>query len=129
MSTKLKSKELLEAFEEMSVLELSEFLKAFEEKFDVTAAAPVALAAAPAGGGDGEAADEEKDDYDVMLTEVGQKKVQVIKEVRNLTSLGLKEAKALVDGAPAPVLEGVDKEAAEKAKEALEVAGATVELR
>jgi large subunit ribosomal protein L7/L12 len=129
MATKLKSKELLEAFEEMSVLELSEFLKAFEEKFDVTAAAPVALAAAPAGGGDGEAADEEKDDYDVMLTEVGQKKVQVIKEVRNLTSLGLKEAKTLVDGAPAPVLEGVDKEAAEKAKEALEVAGATVELR
>ena len=129
MATKLKSKELLEAFEEMSVLELSEFLKAFEEKFDVTAAAPVALAAAPAGGSDGEAADEEKDDYDVMLTEVGQKKVQVIKEVRNLTSLGLKEAKTLVDGAPAPVLEGVDKEAAEKAKEALEVAGATVELR
>ncbi len=129
MATKLKSKELLEAFEEMSVLELSEFLKAFEEKFDVTAAAPVALAAAPAGGGDGEAADEEKDDYDVMLTEVGQKKVQVIKEDRNLTSLGLKEAKTLVDGAPAPVLEGVDKEAAEKAKEALEVAGATVELR
>ncbi len=129
MATKLKSKELLEAFEEMSVLELSEFLKAFEEKFDVTAAAPVAVAAAPAGGGDGEAADEEKDDYDVMLTEVGQKKVQVIKEVRSLTSLGLKEAKVLVDGAPAPVLEGVDKEAAEKAKEALEVAGATVELR
>ncbi len=129
MATKLKSKELLEAFEEMSVLELSEFLKAFEEKFDVTAAAPVALAAAPASGGDGEAADEEKDDYDVMLTEVGQKKVQVIKEVRSLTSLGLKEAKVLVDGAPAPVLEGVDKEAAEKAKEALEVAGATVELR
>ncbi len=129
MATKLTSQELLEAFEEMSVLELSEFLKAFEEKFDVTAAAPVAVAAAPAGGGDGEAADEEKDDYDVMLTEVGQKKVQVIKEVRNLTSLGLKEAKTLVDGAPAPVLEGVDKEAAEKAKEALEVAGATVELR
>ena len=129
MATKLKSKELLEAFEEMSVLELSEFLRAFEEKFDVTAAAPVALTAAPAGGGDGEAADEEKDDYDVMLTEVGQKKVQVIKEVRNLTSLGLKEAKALVDGAPAPVLEGVDMEAAEKAKEALEVAGATVELK
>lgn len=129
MATKVKSKELLEAFEEMSVLELSEFLKAFEEKFDVTAAAPVAVVAAPAGGGDGEAAAEEKDDYDVMLTEVGQKKVQVIKEVRNLTSLGLKEAKTLVDGAPASVLEGVDKEAAEKAKEALEVAGATVELR
>ncbi len=129
MATKLKSKELLEAFEEMSVLELSEFLKAFEEKFDVTAAAPVAVVAAPAGGGDGEAAAEEKDDYDVMLTEVGQKKVQVIKEVRSLTNLGLKEAKTLVDGAPASVLEGVDKEAAEKAKEALEVAGATVELR
>jgi len=129
MPTKLKSKDLLEAFEEMSVLELSEFLKAFEEKFDVTAAAPVAVAAAPAGGGDGAGAAEEKDDYDVMLTEVGQKKVQVIKEVRSLTSLGLKEAKGLVDGAPAPVLEGVDKEAAEKAKEALEAAGATVELR
>ena len=129
MATKLKSKELLEAFEEMSVLELSEFLKAFEEKFDVTAAAPVAVVAAPAGGGEGEAAAEEKDDYDVMLTEVGQKKVQVIKEVRSLTSLGLKEAKTLVDGAPASVLEGVDKEAAEKAKEALEVAGATLELR
>ena len=129
MATKLKSDELLEAFEEMSVLELSEFLKAFEEKFDVTAAAPVALAAAPAGSGDDEAAAEEKDDYDVMLTEVGQKKVQVIKEVRSLTSLGLKEAKTVVDGAPAPVLEGVDKEVAEKAKEALEAAGATVELR
>ncbi|GMQ86456.1 MAG: 50S ribosomal protein L7/L12 [Acidimicrobiia bacterium] len=129
MASKLKSKELLEAFEDMSVLELSEFLKAFEEKFDVTAAAPVAVAAAPAGGDDGEAAGEEKDDYDVMLTEVGQKKVQVIKEVRSLTSLGLKEAKALVDGAPAAVLEGLDKESAEKAKEALEAAGATVELR
>ncbi len=129
MPTKLKSKDLLEAFEEMSVLELSEFLKAFEEKFDVTAAAPVAVAAAPAGGGEGEGAADEKDAYDVMLTEVGQKKVQVIKEVRSLTSLGLKEAKGLVDGAPAPVLEGVDKEAAEKAKEALEAAGATVELQ
>ena len=129
MATKVKSKELLEAFEEMRVLELSEFLKAFEEKFDVTAAAPVAVVAAPAGGGDGEAAAEEKDDYDVMLTEVGQKKVQVIKEVRNLTSLGLKEAKTLVDGAPASFPAGVDKEAAEKAREARECAGATGESR
>ena len=127
--TKLKSEELLEAFEDMSVLELSEFLKAFEDKFDVTAAAPVAVAAAPAGGGGEAAAAEEKDDFDVVLTGAGQKKVQVIKEVRSLTSLGLKEAKALVDSAPAPVLEGVDKEAAEKAKEALEGAGATVELK
>ena len=127
--TKLKSEELLEAFEDMSVLELSEFLKAFEDKFDVTAAAPVAVAAAPAGGGGEAAAAEEKDDFDVVLTGAGQKKVQVIKEVRSLTSLGLKEAKALVDSAPAPVLEGVDKEAAEKAKEALEVAGAEVELQ
>ena len=127
--TKLKSEELLEAFEDMSVLELSEFLKAFEDKFDVTAAAPVAVAATPAGGGGEAAAAEEKDDFDVVLTGAGQKKVQVIKEVRSLTSLGLKEAKALVDGAPAPVLEGVDKEAAEKAKEALEAAGAEVELK
>ncbi len=127
--TKLKTEELLEQFEEMSVLELSEFLKAFEEKFDVTAAAPVAVAAAPAGGGGEAAAAEEKDDFDVILTAAGDQKVQVIKEVRSLTSLGLKEAKALVDGAPAPVLEGVDKEAAEKAKETLEAAGATVELK
>ena len=127
--TKLKSEELLEAFEDMSVLELSEFLTAFEEKFDVTAAAPVAVAAAPAGG-DGEApAEEEKDDYDVIITATGQKKVQVIKEVRSLTSLGLKEAKAVVDAAPGPVLEGVDKETADRAKEALEAAGAEVELR
>ena len=127
--TKLKSEELLEAFEDMSVLELSEFLKAFEEKFDVTAAAPVAVAAAPTGGGGEAAAEEEKDDFDVVLTAAGQKKVQVIKEVRSLTSLGLKEAKALVDGAPGPVLEGVDKETADKAKEALEGAGAEVELK
>ena len=127
--TKLKSEELLEAFEDMSVLELSEFLKAFEEKFDVTAAAPVAVAAAPAGGGGEAPAEEEKDDYDVIITATGQKKVQVIKEVRSLTSLGLKEAKAVVDAAPGPVLEGVDKETADRAKEALEAAGAEVELR
>jgi large subunit ribosomal protein L7/L12 len=127
--TKLKSEELLEAFEDMSVLELSEFLKAFEEKFDVTAAAPVAVAAAPAGGGGEDPAEEEKDDYDVIITATGQKKVQVIKEVRSLTSLGLKEAKAVVDAAPGPVLEGVDKETADRAKEGLEAAGAEVELR
>ena len=127
--TKLKSEELIEAFEDMSVLELSEFLKAFEEKFDVTAAAPVAVAAAPAGGGGEAPAEEEKDDYDVIITATGQKKVQVIKEVRSLTSLGLKEAKAVVDDAPGPVLEGVDKETADRAKEALEAAGAEVELR
>ena len=127
--TKLKTEELLEQFEDMSVLELSEFLKAFEEKFDVTAAAPVAVAAAPAGGGGEAAAVEEKDDFDVVLTAAGEKKVQVIKEVRSLTSLGLKEAKALVDEAPGAVLEGVDKETADKAKEALEGAGATVELK
>jgi large subunit ribosomal protein L7/L12 len=127
---KMKTDELLEQFEEMSVLELSEFLKAFEDKFEVTAAAPVAVAAAPAGAGGGEAAaDEEKDDFDVVLAAVGEKKVQVIKEVRSLTNLGLKEAKALVDGAPAPVLEGVDQESANKAKEVLEAAGATVELK
>jgi large subunit ribosomal protein L7/L12 len=127
--TKMKTEELLEQFEEMSVLELSEFLKAFEERFDVTAAAPVAVAAAPAEGGADAAAEEEKDDFDVILAAAGDQKVQVIKEVRSLTSLGLKEAKAVVDGAPGPVLEGVDKEAAEKAKEALEAAGATVELK
>lgn len=128
---KMTTEELLSSFEEMTVLELKEFLDAFEEKFDVTAAAPVAMAAAPAAGGDGAgaAAEEEKDDYDVVITEAGSAKIQVIKEVRGLTSLGLKEAKDLVDGAPAAVLEAVDKEAADKAKEALEGAGATVELR
>ncbi|NNK91850.1 MAG: 50S ribosomal protein L7/L12 [Acidimicrobiia bacterium] len=122
--------DLLGVFEEMSVLELSEFLKAFEEKFDVTAAAPMAMAMAPAGGGDGggEAA-EEKDEFDVVLAVVGDNKIPVIKEVRGLTGLGLKEAKAIVDGAPAAVLEGVAKEAADAAKEALEGAGATVELK
>jgi large subunit ribosomal protein L7/L12 len=125
---KMTSEELLAVFEEMSVLELSEFLKEFEEKFDVTAAVPMAMAAMPAAGGEA-AAEEEQDEFDVVLVAVGDKKIQVIKEVRSLTSLGLKEAKAVVDGAPAAVLEGVDKEAAEKAKEALEGAGGTVELK
>ncbi|MGB5168115.1 MAG: 50S ribosomal protein L7/L12 [Acidimicrobiia bacterium] len=126
---KTTTEDLLGVFEEMSVLELSEFLKAFEEKFDVTAAAPMAMAMAPAGGGGEAAAEEEKDEFDVVLVGVGDKKIQVIKEVRGLTSLGLKEAKALVDGFPAPVLEAVDKETAEKAKETLEGAGATIELK
>ena len=127
---KMKTDELLAEFEGMTVLELKEFLDAFEEKFDVTAAAPVAVAAAPVGGGDGGgAAVAEKDEFDVVLTEVGQAKIQVIKEVRGLTSLGLKEAKDLVDGAPAAVLEAVDEETANKAKETLEGAGATVELK
>lgn len=125
---KTTTTKLLETFEEMSVLELSEFLKAFEEKFDVTAAAPVAAAAAPAGDEDGTTV-EEQDEFDVVLTAVGDKKIQVIKEVRSLTSLGLKEAKALVDEAPSAILEAVDKDAAEKAKESLEAAGATVELK
>jgi large subunit ribosomal protein L7/L12 len=126
---KTTTEDLLGVFEEMSVLELSEFLKAFEEKFDVTAAAPMAMAMAPAGGGGEAAVEEEKDEFDVVLVGVGDKKIQVIKEVRGLTSLGLKEAKALVDGFPAPVLEAVDKETAEKAKETLEGAGAEVELK
>ncbi|MFZ0015397.1 MAG: 50S ribosomal protein L7/L12 [Acidimicrobiia bacterium] len=127
---KMTTDELLSSFEEMTVLELKEFLDAFEEKFDVTAAAPVAVAAAPAGGGDGAAeAAEEKDEFDVVITGAGSAKIQVIKEVRGLTSLGLKEAKDLVDGAPAAVLEGVDEETANKAKETLEAAGATVELK
>jgi large subunit ribosomal protein L7/L12 len=128
---KLTTDELLSSFEEMTVLELKDFLDAFEEKFDVTAAAPMAVAAAPAAGGDGAgaAAEEEKDDFDVVLTEAGASKIQVIKEVRGLTSLGLKEAKDLVDSAPANILEGVDKETADKAKEAIEGAGGTVELK
>ncbi|CAB4720877.1 unannotated protein [freshwater metagenome] len=123
--------ELLDVFKNMSVLELNEFLKAFEEEFGVTAAAPVAMAAAPAAGGDdgGAAAAADQDAFDVILTEAGGAKIQVIKEVRSLTSLGLKEAKDLVDGAPKPVLEKVSKEEAEKAKAALEGAGATVELK
>ena len=126
---KMTTEELLAIFEEMSVLELKEFLDAFEEKFDVTAAAPMAVAAAPAGGGDGGGSDEEKDSFDVVLAEAGGQKIQVIKEVRGLTSLGLKEAKELVDGAPSDILTGVSKEEADKAKEALEGAGATVELK
>ena len=122
--------EILDAIAGMSVLELSELLKDFEEKFGVSAAAPVAVAAAPAagGGGGGEAA-AEKDEFDVVLTAAGDKKIQVIKEVRALTNLGLKEAKDLVDGAPQTVLEHASKEDAEKAKAALEGAGATVELK
>ena len=125
------TEELLDTFKNMTVLELNEFLKAFEEEFGVTAAAPVAVAAAPgAGGGGGEAAAaEEKDEFDVVLVAAGDKKIQVIKEVRALTSLGLKEAKDLVDSAPKPVLEKVAKEDADKAKGQLEEAGATVELK
>ena len=127
---KLTTEELIEQFKELTLIELSEFVKAFEETFDVTAAAPaaVAVAAAPGAAG-GDAAAEEKDEFDVILESAGDKKIQVIKEVRALTSLGLKEAKELVDGAPKPVLEGVDKDAAEKAKEALEGAGAQVTLK
>ena len=127
---KLTTEELIEQFKELTLIELSELVKAFEETFDVTAAAPaaVAVAAAPGAAG-GEAAAEEKDEFDVILEAAGDKKIQVIKEVRALTSLGLKEAKELVDGAPKPVLEGANKEAAEKAKEQLEGAGATVTLK
>ena len=123
--------ELLDVFKNMTVLELNDFLKAFEEEFGVTAAAPVAVAAAPAaGGGDAAAAGtEEKDEFDVILEAAGDKKIQVIKEVRSLTSLGLKEAKDLVDGAPKPLLEHVNKEAADKARAALEGAGATVTVK
>lgn len=124
---KLTNEELIEAFKELSIIELSDFVKLFEETFDVTAAA-VAVAG-PAGGGAGEAAEEEKDSFDVILEAAGDKKIAVIKEVRALTSLGLKEAKDLVDGAPKAVLEGANKETAEKAKEALEAAGASVTLK
>jgi large subunit ribosomal protein L7/L12 len=123
------TEELLDTFKNMTVLELNEFLKAFEEEFGVTAAAPVAVAAAAGAGGGGEAPAEEKDEFDVVLVAAGDKKIQVIKEVRSLTSLGLKEAKDLVDSAPKPVLEKVAKEEAEKAKGQLEEAGATVELK
>ena len=128
MATPTKD-EILEGIASMTVLELSELLKEFEEKFGVTAAAPVAVAAAPAAGGGAPEAEEEKDEFDVVLTAAGEKKIQVIKEVRALTNLGLKEAKDLVDGAPKPVLEKVSKEDAEKAKEALEGAGGSVELK
>ena len=126
---KLSTEELLGQFKELTLLELSEFVKAFEEEFGVTAAAPVAIAAAP--GAPAAAAEEavEQDEFDVVLESAGDKKIQVIKEVRGLTSLGLKEAKDLVEGAPKAILEKVDKAAAEKAKEALEGAGATVTLK
>lgn len=129
---KLSTEELLEQFKGLTLIELSEFVKAFEETFEVTAAAPVAVAAAaPAAGGAGGAAagGEEKDSFDVVIEASGDKKIQVIKVVRELTSLGLGEAKALVDGAPATVLEGANKETADKAKAALEEAGATVGLK
>ena len=126
---KLSTEELLDQFKELTLIELSEFVKAFEEAFDVTAAAPVAVAAAgPAGGAPAEEA-EEKDSFDVILEAAGDKKIQVIKVVRELTSLGLGEAKAVVDGAPKAVLEGANKETAEKAKAALEEAGASVTLK
>ena len=127
---KLSNDELLGAFKEMTLLELSEFVKQFEDTFDVKAAAPVAVAGpAQAAGGGGAEEVEEKDEFDVILEAAGEKKIQVIKEVRTLTSLGLKEAKDLVDGAPKPVLEHVNKEAADKAKAALEGAGATVTVK
>ena len=127
---KLSTDELLDAFKEMTLLELSEFVKQFEETFGVTAAAPVAVAAAgPAGAGGGEEAVEEKDEFDVVLEAAGDKKIQVIKEVRALTSLGLKEAKDLVESAPKAILEKVNKESADKAKEALEGAGASVSVK
>ena len=125
----LTTDELIDAFKGMTLLELSEFKKAFEDAFDVTAAAPVAVAAAAGGGDAAAAAPEEQDEFDVVLVAAGDKKIQVIKEVRTLTSLGLKEAKDLVDSAPKPVLEKVSKEDAEKAKGQLEGAGATVELK
>jgi large subunit ribosomal protein L7/L12 len=127
---KIATDDLLEAFKEMSLIELSEFVKQFEDTFGVTAAAPVAVAAAPSGGG-GAAAEvaEEQDEFDVVLDGAGDKKIQVIKVVRELTSLGLKEAKDLVDGAPKTVLEKVNKEAADKAKASLEEAGASVSVK
>ncbi len=129
---KMSTDDLIEAFKELSLIELSEFVKKFEEVFEVTAAAPVAVAAAApaAGGGAGDAAAaEEKDSFDVVLESAGDKKIQVIKEVRALTNLGLGEAKALVDGAPSTVLEGANKEAAEKAKAQIEAAGGLVVLK
>ena len=129
---KLSTDELLDAFKEMTLLELSEFVKQFEDTFGVTAAAPVAVAAAPgaaAAGGDAGAAEAEKDEFEVVLESAGDKKINVIKEVRALTSLGLKEAKDLVEAAPKTILENVDKAAADKAKEALEAAGATVTVK
>jgi large subunit ribosomal protein L7/L12 len=126
---KLTTDELIDAFKELTLVELSELVKKFEETFEVSAAAPVAVAAAGAGAGDAGAAAEEQTSFDVVITSAGEKKIQVIKEVRGITNLGLKEAKELVEGAPAPVLEGVEKDAAEEAKEKLEAAGASVELK
>jgi large subunit ribosomal protein L7/L12 len=125
---KLSTDQLIDGFKELSLIELSEFVKKFEEVFEVTAAAPMAMAAAPAAGGGGEAA-EEKDSFDVVLESAGDQKIQVIKEVRALTNLGLGEAKALVDGAPSTILEGANKDTADKAKAALEAAGAKVGLK
>ena len=125
---KMTTEDLLSVFEEMTVLELKDFLDAFEEKFDVTAAAPMAVAAAP-GAAAAAPVEEEQDEFDVVLSSAGAEKIKVIKEVRGLTSLGLKEAKDLVDSAPKAILEGVDKDTAEKAKEALEAVGATIELK
>jgi large subunit ribosomal protein L7/L12 len=126
---KLSTEELLDAFKAMTLLEVSEFVKQFEETFDVKAAAPVAVAPAGPGGGEEAPVEEGPDEFDVILEAAGDKKIQVIKAVRELTSLGLKEAKDLVDGAPKPVQEKVNKEAADKAKETLEKAGATVSLK
>jgi large subunit ribosomal protein L7/L12 len=128
---KLSTSDLLDAFKEMTLIELSEFVKEFEETFDVTAAAPVAVAAAPAAGGAAAGGDAaaEQDEFDVILEGAGEKKIQVIKEVRTITGLGLKEAKDLVEGAPKPVLEKANKEAADKAKDALEAAGASVTVK
>ncbi len=129
MAATLTKEQILDGIAGLTVIELSELLKEFEEKFGVTAAAPVAVAAPAAAGGGADEAVEEKSDFDVILVSGGEKKIQVIKEVRSLTNLGLKEAKDLVDGAPKPVLEKVSKADAEKAKAALEAAGATVELK
>jgi large subunit ribosomal protein L7/L12 len=126
---KLGTDELLDAFKEMTLLELSEFVKQFEETFDVTAAAPVAVGVAPGGPAAPAEVEDVKDEFDVILEAAGDKKIQVIKEVRSLTNLGLKEAKDLVDGAPKPVLEKVNKEAADKGQAALEAAGATVTVK
>lgn len=128
---KLSTQELIDAFKELTLMELSEFVKEFEETFDVTAAAPVAVAAAPAAGGAGaaDAGGSDQDEFDVVLEDAGANKIQVIKEVRTLTSLGLKEAKDLVESAPKAILEKANKEAADKAKEALEAAGAKVTLK
>jgi large subunit ribosomal protein L7/L12 len=129
MAGSITKEEIIEGIASLSVLELSELLKEFEERFGVTAAAPIAVAAPIAGGDAGAGAEEEQTEFDVILTAAGDKKIQVIKEVRSLTSLGLKEAKDLVDGAPKPVLERVNKDEAEKAKAALEGAGGSVELK